>query len=388
MLKYWVNFMKLKWLNKIINLRYYVEMPYDNFLDAQKIKMHNVTRKEDMVTFTTNKKGILALNDLNENIKVIDRKQKLIKSLFVIHLPTTISIFLIFVLLLISSKYVREITFDNPDYYDYEVYQTVNEHLIKKGPFYELDIDLNDLGRILRTTYQQYAYIGIKKTGAKLIIEIATQEVPDVTKQNDNTPGDIIAKYDAYIEGIETKKGAVVVMTSQSVKKGSLLISGNVNYKINPSDLTKLVRAEGLILGRVAEYKEYEIKKENYIYDYSSNVKKYYELNLFGRIIKTKNNILSNGYKRKTELLNLFKLINLHKVEEYEEVKLLITYDEKNALSYAKSKIYLDFNLSKISAKEYVESIELIKKVEYDDAYSFIFLVKYLRNIGEFKKYD
>ncbi len=277
--------MKLKWLNKIINLRYYVEMPYDNFLDAQKIKMHNISRKEDMVTFTTNKKGILALNDLNENIKVIDRKQKLIKSLFVIHLPTTISIFLIFVLLLISSKYVREITFDNPDYYDYEVYQTVNEHLIKKGPFYELDIDLNDLGRILRTTYQQYAYIGIKKTGAKLIIEIATQEVPDVTKQNDNTPGDIIAKYDAYIEGIEAKKGAVVVMTSQSVKKGSLLISGNVNYKINPSDLTKLVRAEGLILGRVAEYKEYEIKKENYIYDYSSNVKKYYELNLFGRII-------------------------------------------------------------------------------------------------------
>ena len=102
MLKYWVNFMKLKWLNKIINLRYYVEMPYDNFLDAQKIKMHNVTRKEDMVTFTTNKKGILALNDLNENIKVIDRKQKLIKSLFVIHLPTTISIFLIFVLLIIN----------------------------------------------------------------------------------------------------------------------------------------------------------------------------------------------------------------------------------------------------------------------------------------------
>ena len=185
---------------------------------------------------------------------------------------------------------------DNPDYYDYEVYQTVNEQIIKKGPFYELDIDLNDLGRILRTTYQQYAYIGIKKTGAKLIIEIATQEVPDVTKQNDNTPGDIIAKYDAYIEGIEAKKGAVVVMTSQSVKKGSLLISGNVNYKINPSDLTKLVRAEGLILGRVAEYKEYEIKKENYIYDYSSNVKKYYELNLFGRIIKTKNNILSNTF--------------------------------------------------------------------------------------------
>ena len=58
MLKCWVNFMRLKWLNKIINLRYYVEMPYDNFLDAQKIKMHNVTRKEDMVTFTTNKKGI------------------------------------------------------------------------------------------------------------------------------------------------------------------------------------------------------------------------------------------------------------------------------------------------------------------------------------------
>ncbi len=379
--------MKLKW-NKVINLRYYVEMPYDNFLDTQKFKMHNVSRKEELVTFTTNKKGIILLKDQIENIKIIDRKQKLIKSLFVIHLPTTISIFLIFVMLLISNKYVREITFDNLDYYDYEVYQTINNHLVKKGPFYQLDINLNDLGRILRTTYQQYAYIGIKKTGAKLIIEIATQEVPNITKEIDNVPGDVVAKYDAYIEGIEAKKGAVVVMTSQSVKKGSLLISGNVNYKINPSDLTKLVRAEGLILGKVAEYKEYTVKKENYIYDYSSNIQKYYELNLFNRIIKTKNDDLSDGYKRKTELLNLFKLIKLNKVETYEEVKLLITYDEKNALSYAKSKIYLDFNLSKISTKEYVESIELIKKVEYDDTYSFVFLVKYLRNIGEFKKYD
>lgn len=387
-MKYWVNFMKLNWMNKIINLRYYVEMPYNDFLEIEKIKMHNVSRKEEVMTFTTNKKGILSLKNKEECIKIIDRKQKLIRSLFVIHLPTTISLFLIFILLLISSKYVREITFDNADYYDYEVYQTINEHLVKKGPFYELDIDLNDLGRILRTTYQQYAYIGIKKTGAKLIVEIATQEVPNVTKQNDNTPGDIIAKYDAYIEGIETKKGAVLVMTSQSVKKGSLLISGNINYKINPSDLTKLVRADGLILGKVAEYKEYKIKKTNYIYDYSSNVKKYYELNLFGRIIKTKNNNVIEGYKRKTALLSLFNLINLNKVEEYEEVKLLITYDEKNALSYAKSKIYLDFNLSKISSKEYVESIELIKKVENDDAYSFIFLVKSLRNIGEFKKYD
>ena len=53
----------------------------------------------------------------------------------------------------------------------------------------------------------------------------------------------------------------------------------------------------------------------------------------------------------------------------------------------AKSKIYLDFNLDKKSKKEYIENIELIKKVEDDEAYSFVFLVKSLRNIGDFKKY-
>mgnify|MGYP000018211911 CR=1 FL=1 len=380
--------MKSSLMDKVINLRYFVEMPYDDFIGCEKIKMYNVSRKEEKVEFTTNKRGIQVLKNKNYNIIIKDRRIKLVKSLLVIHLPTTISMLLIIALLLISGKYIREITFENPDYYDYEVYQTINEHLIKKGPFYKLDLNLNDLGRTLRTTYQQYAYIGIKKVGAKLIVEIAIQEVPNVSRDDEKLPGDIVAKYDAYIEGIETKRGAVLVITSQSVKKGTLLISGNVNYKINPSDTSKLVRADGLILGRVAEYREYKVKKENYIYDYSSNAKKYYELSLFGKLVKTKKTDLSDSYIHKAEILNLFKLLKLDKVEEYKEEKLLVAYDEKNALSYAKSKIYLDFNLDKKSKKEYIENIELIKKVEDDEAYSFVFLVKSLRNIGEFKKYD
>lgn len=380
--------MKLKWEKKAINLRYFVKVKHDDFIKMPLIKMRNVTNNDEFVTFTTNKKGLLQLNEEEIPYETKDRVKELMLSAFVKHLPITLTLILIFLLLLISSKYVREIKFEDSNDYNYEVYQTVNKHLVRKGLFYELDIDLNSLSRILRTTYQQYAYIGIRKEGAKLVIEVESQDIPNRPSKSDNTPGDIIARYDAYIEGVETRKGTVLVTTSQSVKKGQILISGNVNYKINPSDLTKLVRPDGLVIGWVAEYKTYTINKQNTIYDYSSNLNKYYELNLFGRIIKTKNKKEYDGYKRKTSIFTLFNTLKLDKVEEYEEVKLNVVYDVANALSYAKSLVHYDFNLEKVSEKEYVESITLIKKEEKEDGYCFVFLVKSLRNIGEFKKYN
>lgn len=381
--------MKLNAYNFLCDYRYLVTLSYDDFLMVNKIKSRNIKIEGEKVKFSTTRHGLNTLKQVLEpdNIIVIDRFKRLISAIFVKHLPVTISLLLIVFLFFISDKYIRDIKFENEETYNYEIYEVVEKHLVKKGIFYTLDISINDLNRTLRNTFQQYAYIGVKKSGSKLIVELSYYEHENLKQDNLKLLGDIVAKYDGYIVGIETKKGVVVVSTSQTVKKGDLLISGNVNYKVNPSDLSKLVRPEGIILGEVIEYYKYSVKKEVVGYEYNSTITKHYELSLFNKIINFKQISLKDGYQKKTIVLNAFNKIKLTKVESFTKIPTIITYNSEDALKYAKSLIYYNFNLSKINTKEHIEEITCLKLEETDKEYNYVFLVKSIRNIGEFKEY-
>lgn len=381
--------MKLNAYNFLCDYRYLVTLSYDDFLMVNKIKSRNIKIEGEKVKFSTTKQGLNTLKQVLEpdNIIVIDRFKRLISAIFVKHLPVTIGLLLIVFLFFISDKYIRDIKFENEETYNYEIYEVVEKHLVKKGIFYTLDISINDLNRTLRNTFQQYAYIGVKKSGSKLIVELSYYEHENLKQDNLKLLGDIVAKYDGYIVGIETKKGVVVVSTSQTVKKGDLLISGNVNYKVNPSDLSKLVRPEGIILGEVIEYYKYSVKKEVVGYEYNSTITKHYELSLFNKIINYKQISLKEGYQKKTLVLNAFNKIKLTKVESFTKIPTIITYNSEDALKYAKSLIYYNFNLSKINGKEQIEEITCLKLEETDKEYNYVFLVKSIRNIGEFKEY-
>lgn len=381
--------MKLE-LSKYLSIyRFNVKVKYNDFLKINHIKMKNIRRSDDYIFFNTNKMGIIKINSIDlEGIIIIDIYKKIFKLIFIKHLPVTLSLVLIFTIFLISGSYVRDICFDNEADYNYEVYESVRSHLVKKGIYYKLDINLNDLNRTLRNTYQQYAYIGVKKSGSKIIIELSNYETPIIDNDSLNDPGDIISKYDSYIVGIESKKGVVLVTTSQSVKKGDLLISGNINYKFNINDYSKLVKANGIILGEVAEYISYDIKKEQLGYVYSSKITKYYELSLFNKIIETKKVNLNDGYKKKQTFINFFNFLKVNKVNAYSKEETLIKYNQDDALKYAKSKVYYDFNIERISDKECVKEINTLKIDETDEKFTIFFLVKSIRNIGEFIKYE
>ncbi len=381
--------MKLE-LSKYLSIyRFNVKVKYNDFLKINHIKMKNIRRSDDYIFFNTNKMGIIKINSIDlEGIIIIDIYKKIFKLIFIKHLPVTLSLVLIFTIFLISGSYVRDICFDNEADYNYEVYESVRSHLVKKGIYYKLDINLNDLNRTLRNTYQQYAYIGVKKSGSKIIIELSNYETPIIDNDSLNDPGDIISKYDSYIVGIESKKGVVLVTTSQSVKKGDLLISGNINYKFNINDYSKLVKANGIILGEVAEYISYVIKKEQLGYVYSSKITKYCELSLFNKIIETKKVNLNDGYKKKQTFINFFNFLKVNKVNAYSKEETLIKYNQDDALKYAKSKVYYDFNIERISDKECVKEINTLKIDETDEKFTILFLVKSIRNIGEFIKYE
>lgn len=379
--------MRSKLNPKNYNFRYIVTLSKYNFIKVGKIKSRNININNENIVFSTNKKGLNKIYEkINiDEIEVIDSKKKLLNLVFIKHLPLTLSLIIMITMFLISGKYVREISFENDSDYNYEIYNTVANHLVKKGLFYELDINLNDLNRNLRNTYQQYAYIGVKKSGSKLIIELTNYNSPIVDNSNNKTFGDIIAKYDSYIVGVESKKGVVLVTTSQSVKKDDILISGNLNYKINPSNLEKLVKPDGIILGEVNEYFNLKVEKEKKTYSYKM-VKKYYEISFFNRFILNKKK--ENDFYKKEDVFNLFNIFSLSKINLYSLVESNIIYDDSDALKYAKSLVYYEFNLSKVSSKEKIKEIDVLKVHEDDYQYEYTFLVKSIRNIGYFKPYE
>lgn len=351
---------------------------------------YNVKEQNECITFNTTLKGYTKIkNSLpdDSNIRITNNFKKLFQNIIRNHLVITISLIVIFFIFISSGLFVREISFQNVHDFDYDVYKTVKAHIKKVGLFYTLDCKLNDLGHELRTSYPHFAYIGIQKVGAKLVIEIEKQEVPLIQNKDKNALGDIIASDDGYILGAEVSKGVLCVTTSQVVKKGELLISGNLDYKTNPTSRNHYIHPEGIVLAKVATYEKINVPKVKKEIQYNNQNDIYYAITFFNQTLKVgdeKN--FDFGHQSISEIFSFSKFLGIHKVTSYGIGEVVITYNETEALSYAISKIKYDFTLNALDDDERLLSIDLISQNESSDDFNFCFLVKSIKNIGKFQK--
>ncbi len=355
-------------------------------LKYPKFKAYYLTETNDHLEFYTTKKGIIPfLND--EEVEIKNNYQDFFTKIIKKNILLIISLFLIFVLFIISSNYIREISFLNPDTYDYDIYEDVKKHLKKHPIGYTLDVSVNELNHELRRSYPHFTYIGASKLSSKIIIEIVTEKIPKVDLTNKSEKGDIISSFDGYIVGISSKKGIVNVTSSQSVKKGDLLISGNLNYPTNPSDVTNYVHAEGLILGHVVTYEKIKVLKEQTEFVYSGSSKSYFVISFLDKALKTNKQTFNNvGHSRMDKVFNLGNIFSIRKQTDYEKVEAVITYNEDEAIKYALSKVKYDFLHFRVSNKEYIHYINLIETIEYDEYFEVTFIMKTTRSMGKFEK--
>lgn len=368
--------------------RFHIIITKDNFLKLIHPQAYNIVRDNDIIECDMNKKGIKQIIDEGiETIKVIDHSKNFLHNIVYNHIVILVSLITIFFIFLTSSLFIRDISFKDSSKYDYDVYTTVKHHIKQIGPFNILDCKLNDLGNELRTTYPHFAYIGVLKVGAKIVIEIEKQEVPIISDKDENSFGDIIAMYDGYITGVEVKKGILCVTTSQSVKKGELLISGNLDYKTNPSSNANYVHARGKVIAKVATYEKIKVPKNVLEERYTGNQHKHYVINAFNKSLEIGNNKnLNIGHEVITEIFNLGNIFGIYQVNSYDLSKVTISYDEESALNFAKSKIQYDFSLMISTDEEKILSIDLVMVEENDEYFEFNFLVRAIRDIGTFRK--
>lgn len=326
-----------------------------------------------------------------ENYKKISRRFETViikyygKMFFVNFIKTNkymiLSIIISLLLLRLLTSTIFEININTEDQeLKKEIFSSLNENGIdiykKKKTFNELNIIKNN---ILKSNEDILEWIEIVEKGCSYTINL-TKRVKKKSDMEANTPSDIVASKDGLIKYITNYSGTKLKDVNDYVKKGDVLITGNI---IKNDEVVDKVKAVGKVYAEVW----YTVKVNipyNYI-EYTDSLKKvnHYYLDIFGKkftllgkydsknTINTRKLILNKPYL-------LFKLYKEEKkIYEYKEYK--ITKDDayKEALYRSEKQIK-----NRLKSDEYIISKKTLKKDAFRSKMYVEVFFKVYENIG------
>lgn len=99
-------------------------------------------------------------------------------------------------------------------------------------------VDINLLKRDLKNNFPEISWIAIEINGTKASISLR-ETLPQTKTIDISQPCDIIAKEDAIIESIITKKGTPLVKKGDAVLKGDVLVSGELLISEDENGVSK-----------------------------------------------------------------------------------------------------------------------------------------------------
>ena len=282
----------------------------------------------------------------------------------------TVVLFFLFV----SPYYIREVKYQTNSIIDSAVLGEVTKLIQNEHD----DINLNDWCKKLMIQFPHYSWIGLKKRGSIIYLNIELNDLLLNNNEIKNRYGDLISGYDAYIKSINIISGKSLVELNQVVKKGTTLISGDVNQtKISP---------RGEIIGEVVYFKDILIQKTKKISSYNGNMTAYKKFE-FGKFSFRKNKNQFSNFKYKSILLfsigNFIKYTNNYyfEISDY-----TINYSKEDAISYAKSMVYYELEKLRTSKYECITNVDLINVTETDNEYIVKLLVRANKNIVVLKE--
>jgi len=153
--------------------------------------------------------------------------------------------------------------------------ETISEELeelgLKKFSFVKNTTELENIkDLIMQQEKDTIEWLNIERVGMKYIVNI----VPKTTKNKNNQSSycQVVATKDAIISKIVARRGVELVDINDYVKKGDILISGDITYN---SEIKAQVCADGEVYGKnwyqisitIPKTQEVKIKKEKYRYN-------------------------------------------------------------------------------------------------------------------------
>ena len=229
------------------------------------------------------------------------------------------------------------------------------------------------LGDLYINNKDRLEWISITRDGMKYIIRCEERKIKNINKENGYRH--VIAKKDAYITKIISTKGENIVRSGEYVKKGDLLISGEIKlYDAVKGDTL----ATGFVYGNVWYNVNISVPKEESRREFTG--KKRFNLNINDKIF------LKNKYKyfiqeniREIKFLGL--KIKVYKEREYVNKKYILSDEEIENLVNNKIKEKFN-NIGTISSQK------VLKKEINNSTIDYRVFVICNELISEYKYYE
>ena len=277
-------------------------------------------------------------------------------------------------MMFITHYYIKELKYKDGSIIDESVYNDVINCIKDKEK-----LNLRNISKELMIKYSHYSWIELKKQGRVLYLYIELNQVRNNQNKFNNLHGDLISDYDAYIKSIIVTSGKLKVDINQTVKKGDLLVSGNIN--------NQLMSSSGEVIGEVVYTKVINVKKELLIESYSGEMISFNYFKIGNYNFKKKKNQFINYRINQKTTFNLFNTFFLIHENIFEIKKYVIFHTNETAMTYDKSLVHYDMEKSRTSKNEKILSIDLLELTENDNEYILKFLVKADKNIVVFRQY-
>lgn len=281
----------------------------------------------------------------------IKRKLKLSKHIIIITI-------IAFILFLISTHVIFnvEIIHSNKELRNL-LLNELKQDGIKTFSFKKSYNEINKIKeKILNKYPDKIEWLEIEENGTKYTVRVEERTI--VTKDDNSTPRNIIAKKDGVLKKVIAEKGDIVKDMNDYVKKGDLIVNGELIFN---DEVKGKVRAEGKAFAEVwyvtkTEYPMFTFKEEE-----TNNTKNVYAIKFLNHTFEITFNKFKTKKIEEKEILkhNLipFKIVK-QKQKETKVTDEILTVEE--AISKAKQKAEEDIKKN-LSKEEYIIRSKYLK---------------------------
>lgn len=134
---------------------------------------------------------------------------------------------------------------------DKNIRELIKEELSENGiRIYSLKKDYKYINKVKNKIMEKHKdkieWLEIESSGTRYIVKVEERKINDINGNNE--PRNLVAKKDAVILSIEASDGIIVKNKNDYVKKGDIIVSGNIDLN---GEIKKIVPATGKVYGEV-----------------------------------------------------------------------------------------------------------------------------------------
>ena len=353
-------------------------------LISNNIYFSNYTIKDNKVIFIINYEDLELLSKL-ANIKVIKYYGLVgIKNFLKKHYILLTSFILSYLIIIILSNVIfkveivtnNQVLKDNITYY-LNYYGIVKYKFVKSNKYIE-----NVKEKILLENKDTIEWISINREGVKYVVNVTPRVISN--KVNIDKPSNIVSKKDALIKYLVVTGGSSVKEVNDVVKKGDVIISGNV---VKFDKVVGTTRSKGKVFGEVWYTVNISIPFKHVIYEKTGETINHIYLDIFGHKFTLVGHYITNNSINEVSVLVdkpylFFKLMKESKeLYNYKEVNLNSESAFKEALERADKSIS-----KKLDTTEYIIERKVLKKDVFSSKIDIELFYRVYENIGEEKE--